>query len=554
MFNCKINYSKECLVSIKQFFLNNISINGIILSFVIFIIIILLYLFLRKKQIFSRNFVKHYDNNLLPKSETLIIEEKSKLKSIVKSIVEGVIIIDEVDDILILNAHARKILEFHKSEDINYEILERKLLNLNLNESIIKCRKLNKLVAKEIIISNFKGKHFFHCYISPIKDMDEKTIGLVIVLRDITKEKEVDNMKSEFVATVSHELRTPLSITKEGISLVLDEIAGKINEQQKKILVTANDNICRLERIINNLLDISKIESGKIRLKRKFVNFKDVLEKSAELFKTKAKKKGIKLKTKISLKDIEVYIDADKIIQVFTNLIGNALKFTEKGYIEISVKELDDNIECKVCDTGIGISKEGLDKIFNKFHQVERKEGGGERGTGLGLSISRKIIEMHKGKIKAKSVLGQGTEFIFSFPKYTPGKLISEYSEDGIQNAIRNNVEFSLLVVKIRNIQDLKETLKKQKLDYILENMKDIIFDSLGREGDIAIKSKNNIFVFLQECTKEARLKVEGRLEQVLIQYLMKQKLINKIDFHFGACSYPEEAKNSKELLNKALI
>ena len=254
----------------------------------------------------------------------------------------------------------------------------------------------------------------------------EGELAYLISIYDITDRKKVeeelktlDKLKTEFISTVSHELRTPLSITKEGVSLILDRVPGAINENQTTILIAAKNNIDRLARIIDDLLDISKIESGKIELKRTLLNIVDIVRQTIAGFKLRAKEKKLELRTDFSAKDIALYADHDKVIQIFTNLIGNALKFTEKGYIEVSVKKLKDGIKCSVADTGIGISENDLPNVFNKFQQFTRVAGPGEKGTGLGLSIVKGLVEMHQGKIQVESRLGCGTKFTFTFPRDT---------------------------------------------------------------------------------------------------------------------------------------
>ncbi|MEE8360017.1 MAG: ATP-binding protein, partial [Candidatus Omnitrophota bacterium] len=235
-----------------------------------------------------------------------------------------------------------------------------------------------------------------------------------------TELKKLDQLKSDFVSTVSHELRTPLSIIKEGINLILDEITGKINEKQNKYLSIARQNVDRLERIINDLLNISKIESGKMKLKKQSVFISELIKNVTDSFKPKLKETGIKFKLNLPKKDVEIYVDPDRIMQVFVNLIGNALKFTKEGHIEISVEGKGQEIECAISDTGIGIAKEDLPRVFTKFRQFGRQDGPGERGTGLGLVISKGIIEMHKGNIWVDSTLGKGTSFVFTIPKHAP--------------------------------------------------------------------------------------------------------------------------------------
>ena len=237
------------------------------------------------------------------------------------------------------------------------------------------------------------------------------------VSEDITERKRLEKLKDEFVGNVSHELRTPLSIIKEGIDLVLDRIVGEINQKQQSVLVTAKDNIDRLSRMINELLDMSKIEAGKLELKRSKVGLAELIKKIATGFQGRIKEKGLELKFDFSAKEITAYADPDKISQVFINLLSNAVKFTNEGSIEISAQDKGDEVECYVKDTGIGIEEENMPKVFDKFQQFGRISGPGERGTGLGLSIVKGLIEMHGGRIWAESKFGEGAKFTFVLPK-----------------------------------------------------------------------------------------------------------------------------------------
>lgn len=269
-------------------------------------------------------------------------------------------------------------------------------------------------------------------HISAVRDAKGQIINFIAVKEDITEYKmmleelekknrellKLDTLKTEFVSVVSHELRTPLSIIKEGVSLVLDGVIGEINPTQNKILTTSRDNIDRLARIINSLLDISKIESGKVELKKKSVDLRALIKNVVSLFETKAREKGLEIKADLPpVGELNLYIDEDRIIQAFTNLIGNSLKFTEKGHIGISLVDKGKEFEFTVSDTGIGISAEDLPKVFKKFMQFGRVAGNGEKGTGLGLSIAKGLIELHNGSIRVESESGKGSKFIFTLPK-----------------------------------------------------------------------------------------------------------------------------------------
>ena len=238
--------------------------------------------------------------------------------------------------------------------------------------------------------------------------------------------KGLDRLKADFISTVSHELRTPLAITKLGIDIVLNRTTGEINEKQKEVLDAAKRNIDRLARIIDELLDVSKIEAGKVELKRELVDIAGLIRQAASSFELNLKGKNLELKINVPEKQIDAFVDPDKLTQVLTNLIGNALKFTDRGYIEVSLQEKEKEIECVVVDTGVGISEEDLSKVFGKFEQFGRLPGPGEKGTGLGLAITKGIIELHGGKIWVESPAWpslpagrQGARFSFILPKYT---------------------------------------------------------------------------------------------------------------------------------------
>ncbi|HEO63953.1 MAG TPA: PAS domain-containing sensor histidine kinase, partial [Candidatus Omnitrophica bacterium] len=252
---------------------------------------------------------------------------------------------------------------------------------------------------------------------SGIFDRQNKLLWLNGVIIDITERKELDRLKDEFLSNVSHELRTPLSITKEGISLVMDGIPGEINSSQRDILKTAKDNVERLTKIINDLLDISKLDARKIKLEKTNFKIYDLTIKAYDMFKNMAEDKGLNFTLKDSSKESIVYADEARIMQVFTNLISNALKFTEQGKIEIAIQDREKELECSISDTGRGISKQDLPKVFNRFEQFGRTPGPGIKGTGLGLAISKSIIDMHGGRIWVVSEEGNGSRFIFTLPK-----------------------------------------------------------------------------------------------------------------------------------------
>jgi len=393
---------------------------------------------------------------------------------------------------------------------------------------------------------------------------DGKIAGLVGVMQDITERKnmleelsrknaaleKLDQLKNDFVSIVSHELRTPLSITKEGISLVLDGITGSINPKQAKILTTSKNNIDRLARIINSLLDISKIESGRVELKKKNVDFRVLIKNVFSAFENKAREKNLELRLDLPKEQVlDLYIDEDRIIQVFTNLIGNSIKFTEKGYIEVSMEQKKNEVEFVVSDTGIGIAAEDLPKVFNKFLQFGRTPGAGEKGTGLGLSIAKGLIELHRGKIRVESEFGRGTKFIFTLPNYPAEENAREYIEDAIDDAIKSSTHVTLAVVTFSYSDKIRDTYNGLEEEFLR-----IIRAQLYRGKDLALKYPNEFFIIMRDCDKGNGLIIQGRVEQALRSYFESINLGKDIKISFGLSTYPDEAIDYQELVNKAKL
>ena len=233
--------------------------------------------------------------------------------------------------------------------------------------------------------------------------------------------ERLDRLKTEFVNAVNHELRTPLTSIKEGINLVLDGSSGPVTSDQTRFLQIAKNNIDRLHRLISNLLDISKIEAEQMKLYSTRFHLPLLIEEGISLYRLEAKEKGIKLSFSTIPDLLPVEIDRDRILQVLSNLVSNAIKFTPSGgEIRITARPLDEKFICTgVEDSGIGIKKEDQDKLFRKFQQIVVK--GKERkteGTGLGLAITKAIVEAHGGKIWVESTYGKGSRFYFTLPVF----------------------------------------------------------------------------------------------------------------------------------------
>jgi signal transduction histidine kinase len=234
--------------------------------------------------------------------------------------------------------------------------------------------------------------------------------------------KELDQLKSDFVSNVSHELRTPLTAIKGAVDLLLREVPGPLNENQTHHLSRVRSNTQHLAGLINDLLDLSKIEEGKIELDAGRVSLGGLLHEVMETVKPIAAEKPVLLEVDVPMPSVLVWADRDKITQVLMNLIGNAIKFTPSDG-RVSVSAANDHrgwVRVSIHDAGPGIPASEQEKIFEKFYQVTSDGGPKPKGTGLGLAISKSLVELHGGKIWVESEEGRGSTFSFILPVSAP--------------------------------------------------------------------------------------------------------------------------------------
>ena len=259
------------------------------------------------------------------------------------------------------------------------------------------------------------------------KDLTETQEATLNVLEDLTeakislekKARELEDairIKSDFTSMVSHELRTPLAAIKESIALILDGMAGDVVAEQRDFLNMAKRNVDRLARLINEILDFQKLESGKVAFNIKENDINEVAREVGSAMAALTKEKNIELVLDLSDHLPMLKFDRDKLVQVLTNLVDNAFKFTEKGSITIASAASGEDVLVSVSDTGSGIKIEDFPKLFQQFEQLEKGGGRKTGGTGLGLAISRQIIERHDGKIWVESQPGKGATFYFTLP------------------------------------------------------------------------------------------------------------------------------------------
>lgn len=252
----------------------------------------------------------------------------------------------------------------------------------------------------------------FRLRTTPMRD-NGNLLGAVTILEDITHLRELDRLKSEFIATASHELRTPLTSVQMGVHLLLEGALGELTDSQNEVLQACRQDCERLDKLMRDLLDLSKIEAGESQPQLATVSARDLLTTAVKELRPQVEAKGVELSVDAPVELPWVMVDRLQIERVVSNLVINALRHTKQGEIKISAEQRDNHVAVSVSDTGSGIPTEYLPHIFDKFVQVPDAPTG---GAGLGLTISKSIVEAHGGQISVQSEVGRGTTFTFTLP------------------------------------------------------------------------------------------------------------------------------------------
>jgi len=339
--------------------------------------------------------------------------EKNKTQTIITSFTDGLLLFDKMDRITMINPQAENFLKVESEEIIAKSISEmshlghfRKLMNI-----------LGKEI-KEVFRRECKLSENFILEVSTIslpKIKDE--VGTLVILHDISREKLIERLKTEFVSISAHQLRTPLSAIKWTLKMILDGDLGKITKEQKVYLEKTYRSNERMISLINSLLNVTRIEEGRFLYRPVLANIQVIASSVVESFRQEANRKNINLTFRRIKSAPEVLIDIEKIKLALQNLIDNAIRYTmSEGSVKVSLRKMKEKIEIRVQDTGVGIPEEQQGRVFSKFFRAANAMRLETEGSGLGLFIAKNIIEAHGGEIRFESEEGKGTTFYFSLP------------------------------------------------------------------------------------------------------------------------------------------
>ncbi len=331
-------------------------------------------------------------------------------------------------------------------------------------------------------------------------------VGHVLMLCDITDRMAADRAKTEFIAAISHELRTPLTSLQNSVSNILAGVTGKVPAKTRNYLHTMKNDCHRFADLINDLLDMAKLEAGSMPINRRVINIVAIITDVMKDFAGAAKRKDIELVCEIDGHVSPVYADPKRIGQVLWNLVSNAVKFTGAvGRVCIRSYDRGDDVVTVVEDTGVGISPDLQKQIFNKFYQISRQAGPGYNGSGLGLAICDGIIAVHGGAVWVESTEGEGSKFYFSLPKTNPFIVLRKHLDTLAKRGLTKANQFALIIINFdvpgEHAQELKQVVSSlaneilTETEYFKSNSQDlairtedfeiVLVTSAGQRGDI---------------------------------------------------------------------
>lgn len=406
----------------------------------------------RKADSFDKELKKQLKDvqSKFEREKKIILDEKERVDTVIRNLAEGVLVVDKKGNVVLMNPAAERLLGVNQSDKQGKPVTEglkdEHIVAMTAGDLQDSEENVSKKV--ELISFNDANKRVLQASTAVIENEDGHTVGMVSVLSDVTRQKQVEELKSQFVANVSHELRSPLVAIQKSLSMMLQKELGELTPEQEKFTSIAFRNIERLSRLINDLLDVSKLEAKKMVLALRAVSVKELIEQTVATFTTWAADKKVKFEVRflydksgkgtqlIPVDDLpQVPLDPDRMTQVLTNLVSNALKYSpEGGTITIETRgglrdpkiSAEECMEVRVSDNGIGIAPADQTRIFDKFVQVSLVKPEGVSSTGLGLTIAKEIVEIHHGKIWVESETGKGSSFVFRIPMKPNEAMINE--------------------------------------------------------------------------------------------------------------------------------
>lgn len=381
---------------------------------------------------------RYHDNleSLVEERTEQLAAEKEILSVTLSSMSDGVITVDAEKRIMLFNKIAEELTEWKfeevqgKAVDEIFQLIDEKTKSTIENpvDKVLSSGKTEAGSKRDALIARGGSERPIFATASSIRKNDGTMIGIVMVFRDVSQEREIERMKEDIVSLVSHELRTPLTSIHAYTETILCD-PNMPEKTRRGFLSIIDEESNRLANLIEDILEVSRIESRSVEVVREAVDVAAIIRQVLLALQPLAEKKDIQLKADIADELGELQADKSKIQSMVTNLVNNAIKFTpERGRVSVSAQRRSEELVIRISDTGIGIPKEALARIFERFYRVYRP-GAQIQGTGLGLAIVEKIVEMHSGRIEVESEVDEGTTFTISLPLTARPALEAEQAE-----------------------------------------------------------------------------------------------------------------------------
>lgn len=367
----------------------------------------------RRLTLEAKRLAEERDRRLLE-----IATEKSRLRTIINCLADGVLVINRERQLVLYNPAILTLLNLKEAPQLG-QAFEQYLPDPEMATLLAECLSSPDLkyskVAREFSLDP-EGKTVVMANVAAIKDENDEILGAVLVLRDITQLKELDRMKAQFITMVAHELRAPLAAIKGYLDLILGDTVQD-PAQVRHMLERCNERGEALLALIQDLLEVSRLEAGRIFRRIEPVPLNEILEMTLELVSPQAQARRIRISSKLSSELPLLQADREEMIRLFSNLLTNAVKYNrEEGKVWVEAKVEGPYVRIDISDTGVGIPKEALPKLFREFFRLRTPETKYVTGTGLGLSIVKKIVDAHGGRVEVISELGKGSTFTVYLP------------------------------------------------------------------------------------------------------------------------------------------
>ena len=471
---------------------------------------------------------------------------KDRFRSVIETVTDSIIVVNKDGAVYFVNPAAEKLFNI-KSEQLlgrrlHFPVVPGETTELELSngtaESLVAEMRVSKI--------EWEGESAYLASLRNItlhKQIEQK---LTKANQDL---KQVNRMKSDFISTASHELRTPLTSIKNSISILANGKAGVLNEKQEGLLKIAGRNTDRLTQMIEELLDLSRIESGKLKLQFTDVDLSEMMQHVVATFQSQASDKSIRLNMHKPQNMPKLYTDCGRLEQILCNLVSNAIKYTpDEGLVTLSAQSSRERVEISVTDTGPGLSPDEQKRIFDRFYQVGEEIAATSKGLGLGLYIVKKLVTELRGEISLESQPGKGSRFFFTLPVY------SDYHADKVllENEILNcptNTSYSLLVIDLRQSR-LSETgdIAADKQQMYLDQLIVITKKAFPRASDRVLHQKafNRLTIMLGGTPKPGARIAKEKLENAF----RENAALNPPPNVLGPFTYPDDGDNTSAIID----